>query len=380
MLLSLNSQKARTGVLPALLVGALCLLSAAPAAGQQTTPTGVTLTASDLTPTEGETVTLTATLDAAAPTGGVTLTLKVIEKVSETIYTSATATADYTLSSSTISIAEGGESGTATLSIVDDNEVEDYWYSIAGETLVLSAGSTTPVLASKPLIITILDNDGDFAGRRASQPTLEAITSGINAPTATTLSFNVGCVRGGGSLITDYRLWAENVDDSSDYYSQTFDAPDPAVAETCVTIVRTMTVLPSRPSATTYRVRANARSILGFRTPWSDPVEVATPANAVQVGGGDPEPRTETFALANNHPNPFNPTTMIRYVLPQAADVELTVYNALGQPVRTLVAAHQRAGRYAVEWDATGLAAGMYFYRLQAGGEFLAVEKMLLLK
>ena len=95
--------------------------------------------------------------------------------------------------------------------------------------------------------------------------------------------------------------------------------------------------------------------------------------------------RPEAFALANNYPNPFNPATTIKYALPQAADVELTVYNVLGQPIRTLVAEHQSAGRYVVEWDATNdsghrLSSGMYFYRLQAGGEFLEVKKMLLLK
>ena len=95
--------------------------------------------------------------------------------------------------------------------------------------------------------------------------------------------------------------------------------------------------------------------------------------------------RPEAFALANNYPNPFNPATTIKYALPQAADVELTVYNVIGQPVRTLVAEHQNAGRYVVEWDATNdsghsLSSGMYFYRLQAGGEFLETKKMLLLK
>ena len=93
----------------------------------------------------------------------------------------------------------------------------------------------------------------------------------------------------------------------------------------------------------------------------------------------------EVFALANNYPNPFNPATTIKYALPQAADVELTVYNVVGQPVRTLVAEHQNAGRYVVEWDATNdnghsLSSGMYFYRLAVGGEFLEVKKMLLLK
>ena len=95
--------------------------------------------------------------------------------------------------------------------------------------------------------------------------------------------------------------------------------------------------------------------------------------------------RPAEFALAANFPNPFNPATTIQYALPQAADVELMVYNVVGQPVRTLVAEHQSAGRYAVEWDATddsgrSLSSGMYFYRLQAGGEFREVKKMLLLK
>ena len=95
--------------------------------------------------------------------------------------------------------------------------------------------------------------------------------------------------------------------------------------------------------------------------------------------------RPTAFSLADNFPNPFNPATTIQYALPQAAEVELTVYNVIGQPVRTLVAEHQSAGRYAVEWDATNdsghsLSSGMYFYRLQAGEEFREVKKMLLLK
>ena len=91
------------------------------------------------------------------------------------------------------------------------------------------------------------------------------------------------------------------------------------------------------------------------------------------------------FSLAANFPNPFNPATTIQYALPTAADVELTVYNVVGQVVRTLVAEHQGAGRYTVEWNATddrghSVSAGLYLYRLQAGGEFAEVKKMLLLK
>ena len=110
-------------------------------------------------------------------------------------------------------------------------------------------------------------------------------------------------------------------------------------------------------------------------------ITISDPAAAKAVV----ETRPEAFELADNFPNPFNPTTTIQYALPQAADVELTVYNIFGQVVRTLVAEYQNAGRYAVEWDGTNdsghsLSSGMYFYRLQAGGAFREVKKMLLLK
>ena len=105
-----------------------------------------------------------------------------------------------------------------------------------------------------------------------------------------------------------------------------------------------------------------------------------TDASLASAKGVSPPPTFES----HNYPNPFNPTTTIQYALPTATDVELTVYNAVGQAVRTLVAEHQRPGYYAIEWDATddsghSTAAGIYFYHLRAG-QFLAVEKMLLLK
>ena len=252
-------------------------------------PGGVTLSADNATPVEGGSVTVTATLDTAAPTSGVTLTLEVLAKVSGTIYSSATATDDYTLSPATISIASGQTTGTATLATVDDSAVEDIHYTIAGETVVLKASSTTPALSSQPLVVTILDDDGPFANRRAGAPTLAAITSGNDTPTATTLAFTVGCVSGGESPITDYVLWAENVADASDWHTQRFAPSGPSGCATFGPV--TMTGLPERTSATTYRVRAYARSITGFRTPWSQPVEVATLAAANQVLGnsGDEE-------------------------------------------------------------------------------------------
>jgi len=84
-------------------------------------------------------------------------------------------------------------------------------------------------------------------------------------------------------------------------------------------------------------------------------------------------------SMSQNYPNPFNPRTSISYVLPQQAKVKLCVYNMKGQLVHTMVNAHQSAGIYTVQWDATGHASGMYLYRLQVG-ERTINRKMLLMK
>ena len=87
----------------------------------------------------------------------------------------------------------------------------------------------------------------------------------------------------------------------------------------------------------------------------------------------------ETFALFQNSPNPLNPATQIRYNLPEASSVKLTVFNALGQEVARLVNATQSAGAYTVAWDAAEVSSGLYYYQLEAG-TFKDVRKMLLVK
>jgi len=86
------------------------------------------------------------------------------------------------------------------------------------------------------------------------------------------------------------------------------------------------------------------------------------------------------FFLKQNHPNPFNPVTTIEYQLSQANQVDLSIYNILGQKVATLVSQKQPAGRYKVEWDASGFASGIYLYRLETDKGFVQSKKMVLLR
>ena len=97
--------------------------------------------------------------------------------------------------------------------------------------------------------------------------------------------------------------------------------------------------------------------------------------------GGAPK----VFALMQNYPNPFNPTTTISYDLPKTSYVRVVIYDVLGRVVATLVDGVQAANSYRLEWNASNVASGMYFYRMNArsadnSGDFSAVKKLLLLK
>jgi hypothetical protein len=90
------------------------------------------------------------------------------------------------------------------------------------------------------------------------------------------------------------------------------------------------------------------------------------------------------FALHDNYPNPFNPTTTLRFDLPEISDVRLTIYNVLGKRVKSFKMQNTPAGYHSIRWNATNdfgspVSAGVYLYQLQAK-DFVKTKKMILLK
>ena len=87
----------------------------------------------------------------------------------------------------------------------------------------------------------------------------------------------------------------------------------------------------------------------------------------------------EQFVLEQNYPNPFNPVTTIQYRVPVAADVEVQVFNVLGQRVATLASGYHTPGQHHISFDASRLASGLYFYTLRSH-DLLLTQKMMLVK
>ena len=91
------------------------------------------------------------------------------------------------------------------------------------------------------------------------------------------------------------------------------------------------------------------------------------------------------FALSDNYPNPFNPTTNISFSIPKQMDVRINIYNIMGQLVTNVTNEQLNAGTYSMQWNGTDqsgnmLPSGLYFYELEAGNEFRQIKKMTLVK
>ncbi len=93
----------------------------------------------------------------------------------------------------------------------------------------------------------------------------------------------------------------------------------------------------------------------------------------------DNNPKPNSFSLSQNYPNPFNPSTIIKYQIPNSGYVSLNIYDVLGEEVASLVDKNQPAGSYEINFNASNLTSGVYFYQLKFG-KIIQVKKMTLLR
>jgi photosystem II stability/assembly factor-like uncharacterized protein len=94
-----------------------------------------------------------------------------------------------------------------------------------------------------------------------------------------------------------------------------------------------------------------------------------------RITGGAPI----SYELYQNYPNPFNPTTTIKFAIPEESDVNLSIYNVLGELVATIVNGHMKSGYYEYEFEASNLSSGIYLYRISAGN-YIVTKKMIVIK
>jgi hypothetical protein len=123
-------------------------------------------------------------------------------------------------------------------------------------------------------------------------------------------------------------------------------------------------------------------------TQWLSPADfdslATVPAGCIRldfltgVSGNNSELPT-VFKLYNNFPNPFNPSTTIKYDVPSNSFVKITIFDILGKEVSRLVNSQMSAGRYEVKWDATNYSSGTYLYKFEAN-DFVDIKKMVLIK
>jgi hypothetical protein len=125
-----------------------------------------------------------------------------------------------------------------------------------------------------------------------------------------------------------------------------------------------------------YKIKGKGRDARGLEGDWSAELSIEVRVASSVAGSADIPKRYELLA---NYPNPFNPSTMIRFGLPVSSHVVLKVYDVSGREVKTLLNSQMSAGFHSVNFDASGLSNGTYVYRIQANG-FETSRKMMLVK
>lgn len=161
-----------------------------------------------------------------------------------------------------------------------------------------------------------------------------------------------------------YRIQISEDQDFNELIADSSDISDTGIA-----------LSPQLESLETYYWRVQSKNDIG-EADWSDIWSFQT---SETVSAEELADLPEDVKLKQNYPNPFNPITTIRYAVPEETDVQLEVYNTLGEHVATLVSGRQSAGEYEVDFDGSDYSSGVFLYRLQSGDQVIT-RKMLLVK
>jgi hypothetical protein len=137
----------------------------------------------------------------------------------------------------------------------------------------------------------------------------------------------------------------------------------------------------TKPSTYSFTDKNTVAGIVLYRLKQIDFDGTSTYSNSIQINttGISGENNPTIYALEQNFPNPFNPSTVIRFSLPASGNVTLNVYNSLGEKVAELVNSTMPAGNHQIEFNSKDLSSGLYFYEIRTG-DFTSIKKMILMK
>ena len=187
------------------------------------------------------------------------------------------------------------------------------------------------------------------------------VTINFDSPGAGNYTFRTGYVLTGGSQTLDITL------NGGTAQTVSLTASDSTFAEV------DLDNLSFNQGSNELVISASSGGVLLDRFDFFSVGDLMTVSNDEEIFGPN------AYKLSQNYPNPFNPTTNINFTIPASSDVELTIYNLLGQKVSTLLNTKMNAGTHTINFDASNLASGIYLYRLKAGDKVMN-KRMTLIK
>lgn len=222
-----------------------------------------------------------------------------------------------------------------------------------------------------------------FASHGITVPVLSASISGptyLNGNQVGTYT----CSASGGISLYSYQWWKLDIGSSSPATLFSISPNRPPVNTWYQIGTNSPTVSTSNPVGLDFELKCVVTDAANNNK--TSNIIYVTVGGSAKIAAGDPlqskavsqDVLTE-YALTQNFPNPFNPTTTIRFSLPEASFVTLKVFDMLGREITELISEVKSSGEYEVEFDGTGLPSGTYIYRLTAG-KYSAVGKMTLMK